>query len=165
MDPASCYLGFQIGNQVFSSFENIVKTSKYALKLTTLGNRAKWLQDRLTDRNYVRMEPIVMLVLPSIGHISKRKIRENIILTERKKKLPFSCNLYIDSALQMNCWNTLVLAFAIISCATALKVDPEVKHCTDCCWIGMGWKSLQALILRAPLCGANNGWYIHKRYQ
>ena len=23
-------------------------------------------------------------------------------------------------------------------------------------WIGIGWKSLQALILRAPLCGANN---------
>ena len=23
-------------------------------------------------------------------------------------------------------------------------------------WIGMGWKSLKALILRAPLCGANN---------
>ena len=23
-------------------------------------------------------------------------------------------------------------------------------------WDGMGWKSLKALILRAPLCGANN---------
>merc|ERR1712181_115745 len=23
-------------------------------------------------------------------------------------------------------------------------------------WVGLGWKSLKALILRAPLCGANN---------
>ena len=26
-------------------------------------------------------------------------------------------------------------------------------------WDGMGWKSLKALILRTPLCGANNKGY------
>ena len=32
-------------------------------------------------------------------------------------------------------------------------------------WDGMGWKSLQALILRAPLCGANKIEYKMEKVQ
>ena len=34
----------------------------------------------------------------------------------------------------MNCWNMLVVAFAIISCATAFKASKvEPLYCIDCC--------------------------------